>query len=387
MCASAGIDEASRGVLRREIGRRAPRRAERRARTFVRRSCPADPRARNGPSPRAASGSDASPRSDRRASTPGSSVADPHVRLERRRVFGFQVVRAVLQPHEVAGRVLRRLVVDVRPKPSCGPAHRRPCRAAMRTRLWNAWNATCASSAQHCTEMSPSLRSGSRFSPPPNGGMSTSGPGVGARARAGRAPVVDEHAATEADGDREVRARDRPIASPVSSGAASAFVGSTGPTGSPRSARSRRSVHSGAASRSASRSCIEVERAVEQALLRGRDDPGLVRAVEGDASSSPRTRRRARRESLPRSQPAGRPADGRELPSSLVAGALGAMASRHLETTSGRPSTARRRARRPARRAAGVGLRQVGVQHVAVALRCSLASASSDAVNGSRSSS
>ena len=181
--------------------------AERRARHLRRaRSSAAGPGSTSGPTPRAACGCGGSRRSCRRVIHAGSSsVADPHVVAHDAAVFRLQVVGAVLHPHEVARRLLPRCswrtYVRIRAASSARPRCRARCARGCGTRGTRP--------ARRRRSTAPRCRR-------------RCGAGRGSRRRRAaasherrRQPVgetdpvaavrVDEHAASEADRDREVR--------------------------------------------------------------------------------------------------------------------------------------------------------------------------------------
>ena len=172
-------------------------------------------------------------------------------------------------------------VEDVRPKPSCDQRMTAVPRAS-RAKLRMTWKATCGSSAQAWTQMSPPLRSGSQRVAGQRAGSAQRG-----RALAGEPEPVVEQRRPEADGDGQLRrpqarsprrcrsaapaARSPPRRSAgpcVSCAAAAAQVPSMVLTSS-----TSVDVTSNAAN--ASRSCA------------GRGDAGLVRSVERHDLRSP----------------------------------------------------------------------------------------------------
>ena len=190
------------------------------------RSSPPGRRATSGPSARAACGCGASPCTCRPSSTPARRRRPTHTcsRMSAASV-GVEVVRAVLEALQVAGRRLRARSTRrgrIRAASSGSIAMSRP----MRARLRNAWNATVASSAQHCSATSP-LGAGrvEVLAAAERGDLDERRGEVGARGRAGRDPCAST---------KTLRPRPTVIvsfdggsscASPVSAGAATRLRG------------------------------------------------------------------------------------------------------------------------------------------------------------------
>ncbi len=294
----------------------------------------------------------------RRPARPGAAdrPAGPR-RAARRRPVSSALMFAVpsLNPSRLRGVAWAVDVDDVRPKPSCDQ-RTRAVPKAVRVRLRTACIATCGSSAQAWTTRSPSLRAGSSSSPGKWGSRDEAAAAAGRRGRTGR-PAAPS-GPTNSDRPKPIvivrPAGGRSSASPVSSGGASC-----GPAGGPersggqpgREPRRHRRPPAEQVDQLGARRRREVERRRVHPVLRGRHDPGLVRAgerVRAAARGVPRRgrgRRRARQQ-----RPDVDRADGREPAEPDRRGAAG----RHAEE---RPA---RDAARPGARGSGVGHRVLG---------------------------
>ncbi len=114
-----------------------------------------------GPTPRSASGSGARRDRCRRAATPARRrLPTQTCRASASVSSSLMLLVPSLKPIRLRGVACARLVVDVRPKPSCDQRITMTPRP-MRARLRTAWNATCGSSAHAWTQRSPPERSGS----------------------------------------------------------------------------------------------------------------------------------------------------------------------------------------------------------------------------------
>ena len=127
-----------------------------------------------------------------------------------------------LKPMRLRGVACARLVVDVRPNPSCDQRITtlpRPMRARLRT----AWNATCGSSAHACTTRSPPERSRSSSSPGSARQVAQQRGLLRPQAEAVLAAALEERR-SQPEGDRQLAPGVRPEASPVSAGGRGADV-------------------------------------------------------------------------------------------------------------------------------------------------------------------
>ena len=152
----------------------------------------------------------------------------------------------------------------------------------MRARLRTAWNATCGSSAQACTQRSPPERVRVELVARQRGrAVASERRPPRRRARSGLAAA--RTAPARSPNVIVSRAAGRPSASPVSSGGASAVAGRRPDRTRPRSSAPRRRVQARSRSRSSlARSTVDVERREHQPVLRRRGDARLVLAVERD---------------------------------------------------------------------------------------------------------
>ena len=189
-----------------------------------------------------------------------------------------------------------RLVVDVRPKPSCDQRMTtvpRPIRARLRT----AWNATWGSFEHACTHRSPPERSGSSSSPG-SGGSGCRG--------AGR-PEARPNRWSNSDGPRPMVTVScegpRPIASPVSVGGSRA-LGAGGSAGRPAVMRAAAAVHSRSSSCTDWRSSTTTSKAAKcRRSCAGVAIPAWWRPVNGTALPATASSSDGRRPDLVPSNP------------------------------------------------------------------------------------
>ncbi len=164
-----------------------------------------------------------------------------------------------LSPIRLRGVSCSRVVVEVRPKPSCdhfSTTDPRPIRARLRT----AWKATCGSSEHACTQRSP---------PEIAGSIASAGNGPNWRSDAGRCrarPNRSTPSRSNSPGPKPKVIVSRlgrwPIASPVSSGGSN---GSSlrGPAGSPAVIRAAASVQARSTSTSSARLVVVTSKAAK----------------------------------------------------------------------------------------------------------------------------
>ena len=202
-----------------------------------------------------------------------------------------------LKPIRLRGVACSRLVDDVRPNPSCDQRIVAEPRA-MRARLRTAWNATCGSSAQACTQRSPPLRRGVEL-------VAAAARASSLQARAGASTPSPkrfvEQRRPEAEGDREPGGLEAERLAGVVGRRERLGVGRAGRLAARSSARRPPTSHAAARAGRASGATSKA-REVEP-VLRGRGDPGLVGAGERDDG---RRRRGARRRRRPTRVAAGR---------------------------------------------------------------------------------
>ncbi len=141
-----------------------------------------------------------------------------------------------------------------------------------------AWNSTCGSSPHACTQMSPSLRAGSRLSPLERGQVGQGG-GPGRRQSEAVDPAAVEQGRSDAEREREVRGRESDgLAGVVGRRERTRSTPPTGLAGGQLLRRRRPVLEELDQVRLRRRG--DVEGGEEQPVLDRRGDAGLVRAVE-----------------------------------------------------------------------------------------------------------
>ena len=219
----------------------------------------------------------------RRASTPGRRRRRPR---RGRRIAAVSSERMLfvpsLKPMRLRGVAWARLVVDVRPNPSCDQRITtlpRPMRARLRT----AWNATCGSSAQAWTHEVAAASARGRARRRAARGRARRAAGV-ARAQAEAVLAVGSNRpgpSPKVIGQPRRRQAERLAGV---GGRRGADVVGRRPPARPALIRAAALVHARSRSRtSLARSIVQVEGGEVQPVLGRGGDPGLVRAVERDA--------------------------------------------------------------------------------------------------------